>query len=96
MSDYIEQEIYTPFGELTVMVSKDSKDTYSAAIEELNDSIRAAKIQETYLDKLNRIYAIEVSFHYGKAYKEFSAPIKDENHALDTAISQLLYDVATY
>ncbi len=96
MSDQIEQEIYTPFGELTIMVPKDSKNAYAAAIEELNDSIRSAKVQETYLDKLNRIYAIEVSFYYGKAYKEFTAPIRDENNALDTAITQLLYDVAIY
>lgn len=96
MSDFIEQEIQSPFGELNIMVSENSDNPYADAIEELNESIRSAKVQESYLDKSNLVYGIEVSFYYGKAYKELKAPVATEKEALDIAINELLYDVATY
>ena len=52
--------------------------------------------QELFLDKLGCVYGIEVSFEYGKAYKEFENPLNNELEALNTAINNLLFDVATY
>lgn len=93
MSNYIEQKIDTPFGELCILVDANSKKPIEDAKSDLLDSIYSAKIQESYKNENDEIYALEISFYYGKEYLELDNPVNDESDALDVAIESLISKV---